>query len=85
MTAKVIFLQKFFIVVWHSNNVELSKTESRVNTCRMHIPMNQTLLMDVDQSFTQLSEYAQHLICGKFLFAVGFPAGYVIRSLSVEH
>lgn len=84
MSAEVVFLQEFFVVVGHANQVELGQPEGGVDPSGVNIPMDHALVVHEGQGFTELSEDAEHFIGRELLLAVGFPAGDVVGSLGVK-
>lgn len=58
MTTEVIFLEELLVVVRHTNHVKLHEAFGCMDSCWMDISMDQTLIMEIGKSFTELTENA---------------------------
>ena len=73
MSAEALVLEQFLEIVWHSNQVELDLLIFEMNPRRVYISKDYSLVVDVADAETELSEDGDNLVEVKWPLTEGFP------------
>jgi hypothetical protein len=84
MACKCFAFEEFFEVVRKANEVEFGFATAPVDASRVHVAMDDAVLVQMLQRARQLAEDEQDLALAESCFAKLFPQGNVVWTLSAE-
>lgn len=56
MSAEALVFEQFLEVIWHADQIQLDLLVFQMNSCRVHISKDNSLIMNVTNAETELSE-----------------------------
>ena len=84
MAAECVIFQQLFVIVWHTDQIQLDDVVFGTDPRRMNVSMDETLLVEICHRVAQLAEVQHDLRRREWPLAERLPVLDVVWCLQVE-